>query len=60
MHVDREGAEDVTRAVAAARAVGPDSYTHPYGNGHAGERIAEVLARTNPHGPGMTRKRCVY
>jgi UDP-hydrolysing UDP-N-acetyl-D-glucosamine 2-epimerase len=60
VHVDREVAEDVVRAVAAARAVGPDSYTHPYGDGHAGERIAEVLARTNPHGPGMTRKRCVY
>lgn len=60
VHVDRETAEDVARAVAAARAVGPDSYTHPYGDGHAGGRIAEVLARTNPHEPGMTRKRCVY
>ncbi len=60
VHVDRELSEEVARALAQARGVGPDSYTHPYGDGHAGERVAEVLAKTNPHEPGLTRKRCVY
>ncbi|MFO0830454.1 MAG: UDP-N-acetylglucosamine 2-epimerase [Phycisphaerales bacterium] len=60
VHVDKELPEEVARAVAAARGVGPDSYTHPYGDGHAGERIAELLARTDPRAPGLTRKRCVY
>jgi UDP-hydrolysing UDP-N-acetyl-D-glucosamine 2-epimerase len=60
VHADKEHAEDIARAVRDARAVSPGSYTHPYGDGHAGQRIADTLARTNPHEPGLTRKRCVY
>ena len=35
------------------------SCENPYGEGRAGERIAEVLA-TIPIGPGLTRKRLTY
>lgn len=34
--------------------------SHPYGDGHAGERIAEVLAKLDPTQEGFTRKRNSY
>lgn len=34
--------------------------SHPYGDGHAGERIAEVLAKLDPTREGFTRKRNSY
>lgn len=33
---------------------------HPYGDGHSGERIAQVLSRTNFEVPGIVRKHCSY
>lgn len=33
---------------------------HPYGDGRAGERIAEILSRTDPREPALMRKRCAY
>ncbi len=34
--------------------------SHPYGDGHAGRRIAEVLAKLDPTHEGFTRKRNTY
>ncbi|MCC6968603.1 MAG: UDP-N-acetylglucosamine 2-epimerase (hydrolyzing) [Phycisphaerales bacterium] len=34
--------------------------SHPFGDGHAGTRIAEVLARIDPTQEGFTRKRNTY
>lgn len=34
--------------------------SHPFGDGHAGERIAEVLAKVDPSREGFTRKRNTY
>lgn len=33
---------------------------HPYGDGHAGPRIAEALAGVNPHDPSLLRKHNTY
>jgi UDP-hydrolysing UDP-N-acetyl-D-glucosamine 2-epimerase len=52
-----EQAEEVARGVERALALKPP-VEHPFGDGRAGERIAALLARVNPH--GMGRKRCVY
>lgn len=34
--------------------------SHPFGDGHAGERIAEVLGKVDPTREGFTRKRNTY
>jgi hypothetical protein len=52
-----EQTEEVGRGVERALALKPP-VEHPFGDGRAGERIAALLARVNPH--GMGRKRCVY
>ncbi|MDX2130842.1 MAG: UDP-N-acetylglucosamine 2-epimerase [Planctomycetota bacterium] len=62
VHVDAERCDDVRagveRALAwRAPAGGP---VHPYGDGHAGERIAAALARVYPRDPDLLRKRCAY
>ncbi len=36
------------------------SGNHPYGDGRAGPRIAALLARTDPHSPGVLRKHNTY
>lgn len=59
VHTDAERAEPVAAALRRAREA-PASAAHPYGDGHAGERIAEALARVNPHDPALLRKRCAY
>lgn len=33
---------------------------HPFGDGHAGPRIAALLAKTDPHDPALLRKRNSY
>jgi len=60
VHVDRERAEEITRAAGAARSLDRAAEGHPYGDGRAGERIAELLSRTNPREPGFLRKICAY
>ena len=49
-----EGA--IGRATFDVKALGD----HPYGDGRAGPRIANLLARTNPHDPSLLRKRNAY
>ncbi len=60
VHVDVERADEIARAIAAARALDLGSLPHPYGDGRAGERIAELLSRTSPRVPGFLRKICAY
>jgi UDP-hydrolysing UDP-N-acetyl-D-glucosamine 2-epimerase len=55
-----EAPEPLARALAAAAAIDRSRITHPYGDGHAGPRIAAILAATNPHADGLLRKRCAY
>lgn len=35
-------------------------YARPFGDGHAGERVAALLAGVDPADPGLLRKRCAY
>ncbi|MCB9554449.1 MAG: UDP-N-acetylglucosamine 2-epimerase, partial [Myxococcales bacterium] len=58
--VPRESAEAVAAAIAQARERAGPSHDHPYGDGHAGQRIADLLATTDPHAAGLTRKHCAY
>ena len=58
--VHLEESEVSSSAIAVARERQPSAVMHPYGDGHAGERIADLLSRTNPRAPGFTRKRCAY
>lgn len=54
-------ARAISEAVRGVRArVGRAPREHPYGDGRAGERIAEVLSSVDPHGRDLLRKRCTY
>lgn len=55
-----EHADQVSRAIAAAQRLEPSGFTHPYGDGHSGPRIAALLAATNPNDPKLLRKHCTY
>lgn len=55
-----EESEAVASATRAARGLGPVEIDHPFGDGRAGERIAQALARFDPHDEGRLRKRCAY
>lgn len=48
----------VRAGVRVARGIDRSAITHPYGEGRAGERIAEALARAEP--TGLRRKVCSY
>ena len=60
VHVEAERAELVAAAVGQARSLDLKRMAHPYGDGHAGTRVAELLAAINPHDPRLLRKRCAY
>jgi UDP-hydrolysing UDP-N-acetyl-D-glucosamine 2-epimerase len=60
VHVEHERADAVRAAVSRARALKLGAITHPYGDGHAGERAAAVLAEVSPHQPWVLRKRNAY
>ena len=53
-----EVAEAIRTAIARAMMLTLDPRRHPYGDGFAGRRIADVLARTD--GGLLLRKRCAY
>ncbi len=58
-----ESPESIARALTSARAfqsIQPGQAQHPYGDGRAGARIAEVLSRTDARNPGLLRKHCAY
>jgi UDP-hydrolysing UDP-N-acetyl-D-glucosamine 2-epimerase len=54
-----EDARAIRAAIDTALA-GDRSAPHPYGDGHAGARIAALLASTDPHDERRLRKRCAY
>jgi UDP-hydrolysing UDP-N-acetyl-D-glucosamine 2-epimerase len=58
--VPRESPDALAAAIAQARALDRTLLQHPYGDGHAGERIAQLLASTDPHAADLTRKHCAY
>jgi hypothetical protein len=60
VHTDHERADEVAAAIERARALDLRALTHPYGDGRAGERIAELISRTDPRAPGFLRKICAY
>ncbi len=55
-----ESREHIARAIDAALKVDRAALTHPYGDGRAGPRIADLLAGTDPNDPRLLRKRCAY
>lgn len=60
-----ESPQSVFKALANARAMSAvlssgGSLAHPYGDGNAGPRIAEILSRTDARATGILRKRCTY
>ncbi len=57
---ERESADAISDAITHAQKLDLSNPTHPYGDGHAGARIAEVLATVDPHGAGVLRKHCAY
>ncbi len=54
-----EATVSAIRAAIAAHVL-PKSPAHPYGDGHAGPRIAKALASIDLEDPGLIRKRCAY
>src|SRR5262249_28008548 len=60
VHIEAERAQAVREAVAKARALDLSALQHPYGDGRSGLRIAEILAGTNPHEPGLIHKLNTY
>lgn len=50
----------IRRAVERAEALERASITHPFGDGRAGERVADRLGRADPSLESMLRKRCTY
>lgn len=55
-----EHAQRIRAAFDSVTAERPDAWSHPFGDGHAGPRIARALAERDPRDPGLLRKRCVY
>lgn len=55
-----ETEESVRAALLHARRLDRASITHPYGDGRAGYRVADVLARLTPSDSGIRRKLCAY
>jgi len=58
VHAGEAGAE-IRAGVERVLAI-TDRGGHPYGDGKSGVLIAEILARTDPHGAGFVRKQCAY
>lgn len=60
IHIDEPTAPALERAIAAARVLDLSNAKHPFGDGTAGPRAAELLARLDPADPAMRRKRCTH
>jgi len=55
-----ESAQAVREAVRQARAMNRSDIVHPYGDGRAGERIADLLSLVDPADAAMRRKLNTY
>lgn len=60
VHTSGLDAESMRATVDQAAAMEVSGPVHPYGDGRAGPRAAEALARIDPHDRGLLRKRCTY
>lgn len=60
VHVEHERQDAVREAIEAALAMDRAALSHPYGDGHAGERIAALISRIDPGDPRLLRKRNTY
>lgn len=60
VHVHAAHADSVRECVQAARRIPRSEITHPYGDGHAGTRIAAMLAATGQTPTHGLRKRCAF
>jgi len=60
VHVEEISPMRVARAIADARRIDRKTLSHPYGDGRASERIAQIIAETDPRDPALLRKRCTY
>jgi len=60
VHAETESARDIARAIREARSLDRTALSHPYGDGRAGQRTADLLAKIDPHRAGLVRKRNVY
>jgi UDP-hydrolysing UDP-N-acetyl-D-glucosamine 2-epimerase len=56
----QERTDAIVTALRHARLLPRSTGYHPYGDGRAGVRIAEILAQLDPKGPLLGRKRCTY
>lgn len=55
-----ESRDQIAAAISRAQGLNLAGLAHPYGDGHAGPRVAAALAEVNPHDPRLLRKRCAY
>ncbi len=60
VHVDEPSPMAVARAIEDARRLEREGLTHPYGDGRASERIADLIAQTEARDLRLLRKRCTY
>jgi len=60
VHAESERQDAIEVAISRAMAMDLTGIPNPFGDGHAGERIAERLAAIDPHRAGLTRKRNTY
>jgi len=58
--VPHETRDAIARGIAQARSLDLTDMQHPYGQGDAGQRIANHLARLDPRTTAFTRKVCAY
>jgi UDP-hydrolysing UDP-N-acetyl-D-glucosamine 2-epimerase len=58
--VDAESGDPIPDAIRTALRLDRPRLTHPYGDGRTGDRVARLLATSDPRSPGMLRKRCAY
>jgi len=56
----QESVESIQDAFESVTSPDNDRGDHPYGDGHAGERIAAILASIDFHQAGKVRKHCTY
>lgn len=55
-----EDVESIRSAFDSITKSNHERVEHPYGDGNSGERIAEILAKTDLALPSLIRKRCAY
>jgi UDP-hydrolysing UDP-N-acetyl-D-glucosamine 2-epimerase len=62
VHVDEPDADAISRALTLARDIDRSSISHPFGDGRAGERIADVLSQMlgTSAREALIRKRIAY